>query len=270
MLTLKLKTSSELFADLDPMRGMASDKIIPYIDRFLTISPNAGLYEVDDRPYVSKVKDVRNMHFHPSGDCLKCMRLLYWERDPDVAPLIERRFDAKTQMIFKMGDAVHAMIQAWFSAMDGMDGFPDLVANEFRFDDDTHSIGGFMDSVLVFPGSQQPIAIEIKSISSYGFGKLGASPKADHKQQIGIYTMELDAPFGIVLYMNKDTCELKEYKVDAFDMMPTLMRWAKVRQAVFDGNIDLLEPGCKVGEGKDWEWCPARDICLRRKLSRGA
>ena len=36
--------------------------------------------------------------------------------------------------------------------------------------------------------------------------------------------MEKDAPFGIVLYYDKNTSAMKEFRVEPFDMMPTLMK----------------------------------------------
>lgn len=264
---MKLKQNDALMVALGLSR-QPDDEIVPYIDRWLVEHGNAGLYEVDDRPYNRSVADVRKTHFHPSGDCLKCPRLLYLERDPEHVSEVQEDFGPKTLRIFKMGDAVHAMIQAWFAAMDSVEGYPDLVGNEYRFVDEKYNVGGFIDSVVKFPGSDAPVAIEIKSIGDYQF-KLLKSPKAAHKMQVGTYIMELDAPFGIVLYMNKNTSEMKEFRVDPVDMMPVLSKWSRVRLAIEAGDITQLECGCRVGDGDDvtFKRCPAKDICAAMKAA---
>lgn len=257
---MKVKANSILFKTLDkPNDVEIGGQILPYIRKFLTIHPYAGKYIVNDEQYVSSVDDVRNKHFHPSGDCLKCPRLLYWERQPEAAAAMEETPTPELQAIFKMGDAVHAMIQAWFMAMNELDGFPRCIGNEQRIDDKDWNIGGFIDSVLEFPGIEGEVPIEIKSINDYSFGRL-SEPLAAHKLQVGCYIMEKDAPFGIVLYYDKNTSAMKEFRVEPFDMMPTLMKWSKVRIAVQNGDPSNLDHGCKVGS-KEWEKCPARRWC---------
>ena len=254
---MKINSKSNLFAALDSPNDKG--QIIPYIRKFLTIHPYAGKYEVNDEAYVSKVTDVAKKHFHPSGDCLKCPRLLYWERDPEYAPMLEEDVGPDLQAIFKLGDAVHAMIQAWFKAMSELDGFPKCVDNEQRIDDGDWNIGGFIDSVLQFPDIEGNIPIEIKSINDYAFGRLN-EPLPAHKWQIGCYIMEKQAPFGIVLYYNKNTSAMREFRVEPVDMMPVLMNWSRVRQAEASRDISGLEHGCKVGT-KEWEKCPAHRWC---------
>lgn len=263
---MKLKQDDALMSVLGLAR-QPEDEVIPYLDRWIREHGSAGLYEVDDRPHVSSAKDVKHRHFHPSGDCLKCPRLMYFERDPELASEVEEDFPAKTLRIFKLGSNVHAMIQAWFAAMSPLEGYPDLVANERYFLDEQHNIAGFIDTVVRFPGSDDEVPIEHKSISNYQFSTL-RGPKAAHRLQVGCYIMELGSPFGIVLYFNKDTAELKEYRVDPVDMMPTLMKWSRVRLAVEAGDISQLEWGCTCkDDDRTFKWCPAKDICLAMKLS---
>ena len=261
---MKISKKSNLF---DAVKPLPNDQIIPYINKWLVTSPNAGLYEVDDRPHVTKNPDRATKNFYPSGDCLKCERLLYYERDVNT-PTMEEAIDAKLQSIFKIGSATHAMIQAWFAAMSELPGYPQLVENEMRVEGgcfDGYGVGGYIDSVVKFPGSDQPIPIEIKSISDYGFQKLNG-PKPEHRLQVGCYIAYLEAPFGIVLYYNKNDSSMTEFKVEPVDLSNVLMRWSKVRHAIANGSMDGLICKCKIGESKDWEWCPAKDICMRERL----
>lgn len=255
---MKVGKSSALFAAISEPQN--DGKLIPYINRFLSVHPYAGVYEVDDSPYVSKVKNRADAHFHPSGDCMKCARLLYFERDESVE-LVDTSPDPHLQAIFKTGSAVHAMLQAWFAEMDKIDGFPSLVGNEVRIHDEEWNIGGYIDSILVMPGDDEETIIEIKTINSHQFATL-AAPKSEHRMQMGCYLMVRSAQKGIVLYMNKDTSEFKEFAVGPMDMMNVLMKWSQVRHAVANGDPSPLGYGCKMGS-REWERCPARSFCFR-------
>ena len=263
---MKVGKGSNLFASLYE----ADDgRIIPYIKKWLVTSPHAGLYTVDDRPHISRTSGRRNKNFYPSGDCMKCERLLYFERD-ELCELDDNAPDAALQAIFKMGSSVHAMIQAWFSAMSDMDGFPTLVENEMGISGgcfEGYGVGGYIDSVLRFPGSSDAVPIEIKSIASGPFTRLGG-PKPEHRLQVGCYIAYLESPYGIVLYMNKDTCEMKEYRVEPVDLTNVLIRWSNVRRAVSEGSPAGLAYGCKAGS-KEWERCPARHMCFGGAYGQG-
>lgn len=257
---MRADRKSNLFASLS---NKPDGMIVPYIEKWLVTNPNAGLYTVDDRPHVSRNPDRATKNFSPSGDCLKCERLLYFERDVRVE-LADDTPDARLQSIFKMGSAVHAMVQAWFAAMSKLDGFPHLVENEMGITGgcfDGYGVGGYIDSVLVMPGDSVPVPIEIKSIGSGPFQRLGG-PKPEHRLQVGCYIAWLESPYGIVLYINKDTCEMKEYKVEPVDLSNVMMRWSNVRHAVANGSPEGLSYGCKAGS-KEWERCPARSLCFR-------
>lgn len=265
---MKINRKSNLFASLKPM---LEDRIIPYIEKWLVVSPHAGLYEVDDRPYQTRNPDRATMNFHPSGDCLKCERLLYYERDVNT-PAMEDAPDARLQSIFKLGSSTHAMIQAWFSAMSEMDGFPKLVENEMRIEGgcfEGYGVGGYIDSVVTFPDSEERIPIEIKTCNDYVFNHLNG-PKPEHRLQVGCYIAYLEAPFGIVLYYNKNTSEMKEFRVDPVDLSNVLIRWSNVRHAIASGDMSGLSCGCKVGDEKDrkFSWCPAKSICMRQKIMK--
>lgn len=253
---MKVDRFSELFSRLT---DDAPKNLTYYINRFLKVHPYAGVYEVDDSEYISPQKQDRSQkHFHPSGDCSKCARLLYYER---TIELPQEEFEPQTQAIFKMGSAIHAMIQAWFAEMDKLDGFPNLVGNEVRIFNEDLLMGGYIDSILRMPGDDFDTIVEIKTINDRQFQSLSA-PKADHRLQMGCYLMEMRSPKGVVLYMNKNTCELKEFVVEPIDMMGVISKWAQVRHAVAAGDPTSLGYACTRGS-KQWERCPARDICFR-------
>ena len=257
---MKINKNSRIFSSINPTLG-TEHALIPWIDKFLVEHPYAGKYVVNDEEYVTLSKNRRHTHYHPSGDCLKCQRLLYYERDVTAPPMREEP-DAHLQKIFKMGDAVHAMLQAWFSAWNDLDGFPECKGNEVRIPDNPYSIGGYIDSVIRFPGADTDTIIELKSISDYGFKSL-SSPKPAHKLQVGCYMMAQELPEAIVLYVDKNTCDMKEFLVHPIDMQQTLMKWQQVEEALDKKSVSGLPHSCEMGS-KEWERCPARKICFRR------
>lgn len=255
---MRLKNTEALASVLGCDRD--GNELVPYIERFLVESPYAGRYVVDDSPYETRSTDRRHMHYHPSGDCLKCQRLLYMERDETV-PVMEEQIGARTQAIFKIGSSTHAMIQAWLEAMGKLPGYPSCLGSEVRLDDPRYNIGGYIDSEVVFPSETEPTVVEIKTINSYQFSVLKA-PKQAHKLQVGCYMLATGLSASIVLYWNKDTQEMKEFRVEPFDMQPTLLRWQQVEEALDAGDMSRLQYGCRRGS-REWEWCPAHNICFR-------
>ena len=183
---MKVGLDSSFFGELmGALSGRrCGSEIVPYIDRFLSTHPYAGTYQVDDEPRKPKRKE----HFHPSGDCLKCERLLYFEM---VGEPVEERIEPRLQAIFKVGSALHAMIQAWLEEMGrlreaGDDTWPEFLGSEVRIDYPEMNMGAYMDAVVRFPEDEQPTVIEIKTISSGAFASL-AGPKPEHRQQVGCY-----------------------------------------------------------------------------------
>lgn len=259
---LKIKKSDPLF-DMFKSFGTPekSTSLDFYIKRFLSLHPYTGGYFVEDSKYVSSVQNVRDKHFHPSGDCLKCAKLLYWERDPEHVIDLQEVVNPGLQVIFKTGNALHAMIQAWIEAMGELEGYPTFIENEQRIFDEQWNIGGYIDSLIKFPGESFETVVEIKTISDYGFRAL-KEPKIEHKMQVATYLMEKDSPRGIVYYINKNTGERKEFDVAPMDMMPILMKWAAVSEAVYKGDPSGLVGLCRTGD-KTWERCPAKAFCKR-------
>lgn len=256
----RISKGGSLAAALNPKSSLGVHEVIPYIDKFMVVHPYAGVYEVDDSEYVSKSVDRAHAHFHPSGDCLKCERLLYFERDESCGDISDVP-DSKLQRIFKTGSALHAMVQSWFRAWGDIDGFPTFVGNEVRIDDKTLNIGGYIDSVIRFPDSDHDTIIEIKTINTVAFQRL-REPLVAHKMQVGCYMASTGIPEAIVLYIDKNSSDMVEFRVEPFDLSGVFVRWGRVMAAVDAGTPDGLQFACKPGS-KEWERCPARFVCHR-------
>lgn len=227
------------------------NKIIPYIERYIRMKPNVGVYKVHD---CEKKPD---KFYHPSGDCLKCKRRLYFEKSIGI----KEEFPFSTRLAFSIGHAVHAMLQAWVEDMGTMDGFPRSSRGaESKVHSEQHNARGSVDDIIVFPGSDIEVPIDYKTIASRQFEML-KEPKAAHIAQIRVYLDLLDLPEGILLYIEKDSPHrMKEFKVERKSVEHIYARWRVVTESLIEGNPDNLDFECQVGS-RDESWCPASHLC---------
>ena len=261
---MRIREGSKLFALSAPPK--ASDgfaRLVPYVERYLALVPNSGSYTVDD---LYKPKDYDNLH--PSSECLMCMRRLYFEKNPKYADQMVEKIDTELQVTFKIGHALHGMIQHWFENMTDIEGLPDLVENEAKVTDEALRVAGSIDSILKFPDVEEPVPIEIKTKTADLFKSLSA-PDAAHRLQLGMYLMLTGLPYGILLYISKDRPHsFKEFVVEQMDMGPTLRRWQQVRDALDAGSPSLLPYECECDTSK-FKNCPCRGFCRREGVIRG-
>ena len=167
---MRIREGSKLFALSAPPK--ASDgfaRLVPYVERYLALVPNSGSYTADD---LYKPKDYDNLH--PSSECLMCMRRLYFEKNPKYADQMVEKIDTELQVTFKIGHALHGMIQHWFENMTDIEGLPDLVENEAKVTDEALRVAGSIDSILKFPDVEEPVPIEIKTKTADLFKSLSA------------------------------------------------------------------------------------------------
>lgn len=261
---MKIKEGSKLFAlSKPPQHADGFPRLIPYIERYLALVPNAGSYTVDD---LYKPKDYVNLH--PSSECLMCMRRLYFEKNPKYDGRLIEKMDTELQVTFKIGHALHGMIQHWFEDMTRLPGLPDLVENEAKVHSEGMRIAGSVDSILRFPGIEKPVPIEIKTKNAELFKGL-AAPDTAHKMQISMYLMLTGLPYGILLYVSKDRPhDFKEFIVEQMDMGPTLRRWEQVKEALEKGDPGSLPYECDQDTSKHKK-CPCRGFCRHEGVIRG-
>lgn len=261
---MRIREGSNLFALTSPQKHPDGlPRIKPYIERYLALVPNAGSYTVDD---LYKPKDRVNLH--PSNECMMCMRRLYFSKVPRYDDMMIDKVDTELRVTFKIGHALHAMIQHWFEDMTRLDGFPDLVENEAKVENEAMRIAGSVDSILRFPGFDSPVPIEIKTKTAELFKGL-SKPDTEHRMQLSMYLMLTGLPYGSLLYVSKDRPHaFKEFVVEQMDMGPTLMRWQQVKDAMDAGTPELLPYECDADSSK-YKRCPCRGFCRQEGIIRG-
>lgn len=166
---------------------------------------------------------------HPSQLPHPCLLRIYKEMVGEVG---QEKIEARTQMIFDLGHAVHRMFQNYGEA----GAWGPIYKKEVEISADYQRLAEQLmleghadaDNILVIddipnsPIYEVGLVHEYKSINTNGYEKLNA-PKPEHKQQALIYSAALNRPIVVYLYLNKNDSSLKDFPV-AFN--PEL--WARI------------------------------------------
>jgi hypothetical protein len=231
-----------------------------YFDHIAQDQDESFSYKVD----VSGSKG-RAAGIHAS-EISRCQKLLVYsvmgtERKVDVETA-----DVNMLMRFRIGTAVHAMIQNDWHRIAQKSG------GHIRFDDEVRinpALGGVSatwglhsscDGVVTFLDQyQQPymrVGIEIKTASADSFKDI-RQPEPDHKEQTTLYMAALDLPLMWVLYYNKSNSNITTsyppflYQFDRQLWEQQLeKRFATAQSNAVAG---VLPPGT---EGMHCRWCP--------------
>lgn len=171
--------------------------------------------------------------FHPSSLSGACERALYYELSG--VPYSDRtagRPDAKLQRIFDTGTWWHLYIQVKLYRAGVLE---DMEVPVISLD---LGINGRGDG-LVKPVKKRYL-LEIKTINSYQFGRLTTKPLESHWEQASIYAHVLEVEDILFLYIDKDTCDIKEIFVERNPKMVSSLV-GKIRR-VQDSVADKEQP----------------------------
>lgn len=260
---IKPDKGSALASMLRQTTAKTEDLLIPYLDSYILIKPNTGDFVVENR---HKKGD---KYFHPSGDCLRCKRQLFF-RLSDRFEDKREDFKPPTLRTFAVGHSIHSLVQAWLKDMGTIQGFPhSAFGSEVRVFSEELNIRGSVDDIVLFPASGKLYLIEIKTMNGTAFNQLKA-PKQEHQLQSRIYLHCLknysDLPpieEAIVLYISKDyPHSLKEFKLKEGDVSPILKRWREVQEALIADDCSGLDWECR-SDSRQEQNCPYSDICRK-------
>ena len=204
------------------------------------------LPEIIDQFYREHDHSRKQTRFYVT-DAGKCHRYIFFKfkqaPHPELEPRILRLFDH--------GNYIHRLIVKALEDQGVLEGEEvDIPSQEL--------IAGRADALLRING--QRYVLDIKSINRSGFQALKA-PKEDHVHQVQLYLHFFQIPKGVLLYVNKDTQELKEFQ---FDYDPKLCQDLLSDLEILKKEIDddlvparlptwPSDPQCR--------YCPYRDIC---------
>jgi len=159
------------------------------------------LKELINQYYLDRQKDREQHHFYIT-DAGKCPRATFFKFKK--APREE--MEARILRLFDHGDYIHQLIMRPLLSMREIH----VVASEINIPPQ-QLISGRADAIL--SDGKELYLLDIKSINGTIFKSLD-KPKEEHINQIQLYLHFLDPKKGILLYVNKDTQELKEFFVD--------------------------------------------------------
>lgn len=159
------------------------------------------LKELIDQFYLDKQRDRDQTRFYIT-DAGKCQRAVFFKFKK--AP--KRGMDPNILRMFDHGDYIHQLImKALLGARD-----IHVVSSEINIPPQ-EIISGRADAVL--SDGKELFVLDIKSMNSMIFRNL-EEPKEENVSQIQLYLHYFQIKKGILLYVNKDTQQLKEFSVD--------------------------------------------------------
>jgi len=227
----------------------------------------------------SKTRGTKKEYFYASDALLedkgnsKCERQFFYEFS-DVVP---EPLDIPTLKTFGVGEAIHE----WIQDILVKEGVAEVIEDEtIEYNEDlgvcTGRVSKEENKIIIkepveihgrldcqIKHEQESIVVEIKSVKNGGFFYIGNNPKAAHVQQLQLYLDHKGLKKGVILYINKDTGEFKEFEIKHD---PELVIKAKERFAEVKKRIDTGEIPNRLDIGS-WQcsYCPYRLMCFKPK-----
>jgi len=207
------------------------------------------LRELIDKFYLSREKDREQHHFYIT-DAGKCPRSLFFKFKK--AP--REAMEAKILRMFDHGDYIHQLIMKPLFGMREIN----VVASEVNIPPQ-ELISGRADAIL--STGKELYVLDIKSMNSMVFRNLN-EPKEENMDQIQLYMHYFKVGKGILLYVNKDTQELKEFEV-AYNKNRAevlLQNLSDIKAKIDSSTI----PDRISGYPDDWQcrYCQFKEICI--------
>jgi CRISPR/Cas system-associated exonuclease Cas4 (RecB family) len=207
------------------------------------------LKEIIDKFYLDRQKDREQSHFYIT-DAGKCPRAIFLKFKN--AP--RKEMEAKVLRMFDHGDHIHQLImKSLISTRD-----IHVIASEVNIPPQ-ELISGRADAVIS-DGKEQYV-LDIKSMNSMIFRVL-EYPKEENIDQIQLYLHFFRIPKGILLYVNKDTQELKEFvvKYDKKRAQSLLDVLAELKTKIDSNIIPSRIPAYPA----NWQckYCQYKKICV--------
>lgn len=206
------------------------------------------LKELIDKFYTDRQKDKEQHHFYIT-DAGKCSRQIFFK----FKNVPREEMEARVLRMFDHGDSIHQLImRPLFSIKEVR-----VVASEVDIPP-TELIRGRADAII--SDGKELYVLDIKSMNSMVFKNL-VEPKEENIDQIQLYLHFFKVPKGILLYINKDTQELKEFLVHYDEeRVKSLLRDLSNLKVKIDSDI---VPSRIAGWPNDWQcqYCQFKEIC---------
>ena len=208
------------------------------------------LKEHIDQFYLDSQKEDKERHYFYVTDAGRCPRLIFFRFKN--AP--RKEMEAQLLRMWDHGDSIHRLIMRSLISMRDIH----VVAAEVKTAPQ-ELISGRADAII--SDGKDLYVLDIKSIHSMAFSKNLREPKKENIDQIQLYMHFLKIKQGILLYVNKDTQELKEFilKYDAKRAKGILKDLSSLKKEI----DSCVVPSRKTSFSKDWQCrcCQFKEIC---------
>jgi len=158
------------------------------------------LREIIDKFYLDRQRDKEQRHFYIT-DAGRCGRAIFFK----FKNVPRKEMEANILRLFDHGDHIHQLIMKPLLSTRDIH----VVASEVDIPPQ-EVISGRADAIL--SDGKELFVLDIKSMNSMVFRGMN-EPKEENINQIQLYLHYFKIPKGILLYVNKDNQDLKEFVV---------------------------------------------------------
>ncbi len=206
------------------------------------------LREAINQYYLDKQEDREQHHFYIT-DAGKCGRSVFFK----FKNVPKKEMEARILRLFEHGDYIHQLILRPLLSVRKIH----VVSSEVNIPPQ-ELISGRAD--IVISDGKGLYIVDIKSMNSMIFKTL-EEPKEEHINQIQLYMHYLDPKKGILLYVNKDTQELKEFQFDYNPKIANkLLKQLKTLKTKIEANVI---PEKLADWPRNWQcrYCQFSEVC---------
>ncbi|MBZ9577783.1 PD-(D/E)XK nuclease family protein [Patescibacteria group bacterium] len=206
------------------------------------------LKEIIDKFYLDRQRDRGQEHFYIS-EAGKCPRQIFFKFKN--AP--RKKMEANILRLFDHGDHMHQLIMKPLLSTRDIH----IVCSEIDIPPE-ELVRGRADAIV--SDGKQLYVLDIKSMNSMVFKNLN-EPKQENVSQLQLYLHYFKIPRGILLYVDKDKLELKEFPISYNQVQAeTLLKQLATLKKQIDSNTI---PSRIPGYPENWQcnYCQFREIC---------
>lgn len=206
------------------------------------------LKEIIDQFYLDRQRDKGQHHFYIS-DAGKCPRQIFFKFKN--AP--RREMEAHILRLFDHGDSMHKLIMKPLLSTRNIH----VVASEVNIAPQ-ELVSGRADAIV--SDGKKMYVLDIKSMNSMIFRNLN-QPKEENVNQLQLYLHYFKIPQGVLLYVDKDKLELKEFLIN---YNPTQAQSLLNGLATLKEKIDSNIIPQRIADYPDnWQckYCQYRGVC---------
>ncbi len=204
------------------------------------------LKELIDQLYLNRQRDREQHHFYIT-DAGKCNRAVFFK----FKNVPRKKMDARILRLFDHGDYIQMQI------LNSLFSLGIVRASEIRIPPQ-ELISGRADAIVTL--NNELYVVDFKSMNSMIFRKL-EEPKEENVNQIQLYLHYFKIPKGILLYMSKDTSELKDFVIQ-YDpkLAQSLIKGLETLDKKIKANI-IPERLTNYPQNWQCQYCQFKDIC---------